>query len=188
MDNRKKILDVALELFASRGYEAVGVMEIADRAGITKPTLYHYFGSKRGLLDKLLEENFAPLLQELEQTAAYDGDLPWTLEAVASLFFRFASRNEVFYRMQLSMNFSSPDSETIAAIDPYNKKIYRILEKLFTDAAKDHGNMKNRHMRYAITFLGMINNYITLALHKYAELGERSVYDAVHQFSHGIYS
>ena len=30
-----------------KGYDAVGVQEIVDTAGITKPTLYYYFGSKR---------------------------------------------------------------------------------------------------------------------------------------------
>ena len=51
MENRDHILDCALRLFAARGYDAVGVQEIVELAGLTKPTLYHYFGSKRGLLE-----------------------------------------------------------------------------------------------------------------------------------------
>ena len=43
MDNREKILNCALELFHARGYDAVGVQEIAETAGVTKPTLYYYF-------------------------------------------------------------------------------------------------------------------------------------------------
>ena len=46
MDNRAEILNAALDLFHARGYDAVGVQEIVDRAGVTKPTLYYYFGSK----------------------------------------------------------------------------------------------------------------------------------------------
>ena len=49
MDNREKILNCALELFHARGYDAVGVQEIAETAGVTKPTLYYYFRNKRGL-------------------------------------------------------------------------------------------------------------------------------------------
>ncbi len=44
MDNRERILQCALELFYAKGYDAVGVQEIAQKAGITKPTLYYYFG------------------------------------------------------------------------------------------------------------------------------------------------
>lgn len=47
MDNKEKILQCALELFYARGYDAVGVQEIAETAGVTKPTLYYYFGSKK---------------------------------------------------------------------------------------------------------------------------------------------
>ena len=50
MDNREKILNCALELFHARGYDAVGVQEIAETAGVTKPTLYYYFRNKRGLM------------------------------------------------------------------------------------------------------------------------------------------
>ena len=53
MDNREAILSEALHLFYVRGYDAVGVQEIVDAAGVTKPTLYYYFGSKKGLLETL---------------------------------------------------------------------------------------------------------------------------------------
>ncbi len=53
MDNRERLLQCALDLFADRGYDAVGVQEIVDTAGVTKPTMYHYFGSKHQLLQEL---------------------------------------------------------------------------------------------------------------------------------------
>ena len=58
MENRMRIMECAKELFYAKGYDAVGVQEIVDRAGITKPTLYYYFGSKLGLLKTLLETKF----------------------------------------------------------------------------------------------------------------------------------
>ena len=58
MDNRAEILNAALDLFHARGYDAVGVQEIVERAGVTKPTLYYYFGSKLGLLKSLLETGY----------------------------------------------------------------------------------------------------------------------------------
>ena len=76
MDNRSNILACALQLFASRGYDAVGVQEIVEAAGITQPTLYHYFGSSRDLLDTLLSEQWAELFEAVEQATIYDRDLP----------------------------------------------------------------------------------------------------------------
>jgi TetR/AcrR family transcriptional regulator len=44
-----RILQRALELFSSRGYDATSVREICEAAAITKPTLYHFYGSKEGV-------------------------------------------------------------------------------------------------------------------------------------------
>lgn len=48
-DRRQEILAVAADLFARRGYDGVGVRQIADAAGILGGSLYHHFPSKRDL-------------------------------------------------------------------------------------------------------------------------------------------
>ena len=64
MDNRQLIMNSALTLFYESGYDAVGVQQIVDSAGVSKPTLYYYFGSKQGLLEALLNEHFQPMEQK----------------------------------------------------------------------------------------------------------------------------
>ena len=188
MDNRSNILSCALRLFAARGYDAVGVQEIVDAAGVTKPTLYHYFGSKHGLLDTLLSERFSGLYASLSQATTYRGDLPFTLEQVAAAYFDFAQANRLFYRLQLATWFAPPDSEAFGAVSGLNQKQQWLLERLFLAAAEDHGNMRGRHRAYAATFLGMIHTYVGLALNGYMELDDGLVHRAVHQFMHGIFS
>lgn len=188
MDNRSAILAKALQLFAARGYDAVGVQEIVDAAGITKPTLYHYFGSKRGLLDTLLESHFSPLHQAVQQAAAYQGDLPLTLEKVVRAYFDFAKSHRSFYRMQLALWYTPQQSEPYQAVAPWNERLYQVIEHMFTQAAAQHGNMRNRQRAYTATFLGMVNTYIGLALNNFTELDDTLVYQAVHQFMHGIFS
>ena len=43
MDNRMNILQKALQLFYEKGYDAIGVQEIADAAGVTKPNAVSLF-------------------------------------------------------------------------------------------------------------------------------------------------
>lgn len=188
MDNRSTILARALELWSERGYDAVGVQEIVDLAGITKPTLYHYFGSKRGLLDALIDERSAALRDSLTVAADYHGDLVLTLETVVRAYFDFATKEGPFYRMQLGFWFAPPQSDEHAAVIDRNLGQHAALERLFEAAAADHGNMRGRHKAYAATFLGMINTYIGLWLNGYASLDDKLVYQAVKQFQHGIYS
>ena len=187
-DNRERILACALELFALRGYDAVGIQEVALTAGGTKPTLYYYFGSKRGLLDCLLEERFERLNQVLREAADYQRNLPLTLDRVASAFFDFASQNSAWYRMQISMWFAPPDSEPFQAVSRLNGEQYLILEDLFARAAQDHGNMKGRQRAYAVTFQGMLNTYVGMAFNGHVELSDGLRRQAVHQFMHGIFS
>ena len=187
-DNRTKLLTCATNLFTARGYDAVGVQEIADAAGIKKPTLYHYFGSKSGLLKAILDENMGALFAALEQANIYQRDIISTLSAITTVYFDFASQNPKFYRLQLSICFSPPESEAFKAVLAMNEKQHEMLEAFFLRAAEDHGNMKGRHKAYAATFLGMINTYITLALNHSTALDANLAKSAVHQFMHGIFS
>lgn len=51
------MLDAAEELFAERGYEAVGIRELADRAGVNLSGIKYHFGSKRGLYLATIERS-----------------------------------------------------------------------------------------------------------------------------------
>lgn len=55
-DVRGRLLASAAELFSNRGYAATTVREIVARAGVTKPVLYYYFGSKEGIYLDLMRE------------------------------------------------------------------------------------------------------------------------------------
>ena len=188
MSNREELLNCALNLFAARGFDAVGVQEVADAAGLKKPTLYHYFGSKSGLLRTLLTENFAGLFNEVEKAADYHGDVTMTLRSVASVYFEFARQNPKLYRLQLSMWFAPADSEAFKLAASLNLRQQEILENMFLRASADHGNMKGRQRAYAATFLGILNTYAALGLNGYTELNQELVLNAVHQFMHGIFS
>ncbi|WP_433215990.1 TetR family transcriptional regulator [Microtetraspora malaysiensis] len=56
---RQAIGDVAMRLFAERGFEAVTVNEIAEAAGVAKVTLFKYFPSKESLVLHAVEEDLA---------------------------------------------------------------------------------------------------------------------------------
>jgi AcrR family transcriptional regulator len=51
---RRRLLDAARELASEGGYEAVGIRQVAARAGVSAPTAYLYFSSKDHLLVDVL--------------------------------------------------------------------------------------------------------------------------------------
>ena len=58
---RRRILEAATDDFSTRGLGGARINEIADRAGVNKRMLYHYFGDKDGLFLAVLEESYARL-------------------------------------------------------------------------------------------------------------------------------
>jgi len=66
----------ALEDFGQRGYDAVGVAELAAAAGVTTGSLYHHFGSKLGLYGFVRAEAEQRLLDRMEGAAAARGGEP----------------------------------------------------------------------------------------------------------------
>jgi AcrR family transcriptional regulator len=183
--SKERILEESLRLFALRSYEAVGVQEVVTSAGVTKPSLYHHFGSKRGLLDALLERHYSALFAVLSPAVRYDGELPLSLLRTAQCFFDVAQQSPTFYRMQLGMWYSGPESESRQAVAPHFQRQHQILEALFIDAARDHGNLRGQHTAYSISFLGMINSHIASASTGFSEDLTRK---AVRQFLYGIYA
>jgi len=61
--SKEKILKVALELFAKKGYHATSISKIAQRAKISKGLMYNYFASKEKLLDEIIQKGFNSLAE-----------------------------------------------------------------------------------------------------------------------------
>jgi AcrR family transcriptional regulator len=64
-ERERQILDVAGHEFANRGYHAVSMDDVAEQAGVSKPMIYAYFGSKEGLYLAYVERAGQDLLDRL---------------------------------------------------------------------------------------------------------------------------
>ena len=67
VNTKEQILDVALDLFSIRGYEATSISQIADAVGLRKASLYSHFASKQDILDTLVDE----LTKEFDQHSIF---------------------------------------------------------------------------------------------------------------------
>lgn len=61
-DTEERIHRAALALFARKGFAATGIREVADHAGITSASLYHYMGTKEELLARILTQGHERIL------------------------------------------------------------------------------------------------------------------------------
>lgn len=193
MDNRELILNAALDLFYAKGYDAVGVQEIVERAGVTKPTLYYYFGSKRGLLQKLLESRYEIMEKGVLEASRVKAELPEVLYQVAREFFDFAAAHEKFYLFMLALFFSGRENEAFQTVSPFIERYYNIIVRIFEDASSQLGNMRGRQRMFAVGFTGLLNHHIMtvsygLSEDEKFEISNETTYEIVRQFLYGIYS
>lgn len=193
MSNREKIVECAIDLFFRKGYESVGVQEICNVAGVTKPTLYHYFKSKYGLLKAILEEKYAEFGYSLEAAASANGDIKSILHQVAKIYMEYSSANMKFNQLFMSLQYSGKESEGHRAVTPYMKRMFNSIEGIFNRASYELGNMYGRQYLFATSFLGAMTTYLLM---RYSTndnedsffISQDEIYNVLHQFLHGIYS
>ncbi|HEU0106206.1 MAG TPA: TetR/AcrR family transcriptional regulator [Vicinamibacteria bacterium] len=85
-----RILLSGLELFSRKGYDATSVREICAAAGITKPTLYHFYGSKEGVYRALVDGALDDFRRAITRALQSPGSAAERLRRVARGYFERA--------------------------------------------------------------------------------------------------
>jgi AcrR family transcriptional regulator len=107
---------VAARLFANHGYEATSVRMIVEAAGVTKPTLYYYFGSKEGLAQALLRAPMAALAERMRSILDARMDPVEALVQVVEAHFTFCREDSDRTRFFFALFFGPHGSELLAEV------------------------------------------------------------------------
>ena len=130
---RGAIIEAALELFRSRGYEATTIRAIAERAGVSTGNAYYYFGSKEELIQEFYArshaEHLAASRAALDHERDFTARLRGTLRALIDVQAPYHAFAATFYKhaaepsspLSPFSNRSSPTRE--AAIGLYREVI-----------------------------------------------------------------
>lgn len=73
-ETREAIRIASIELFASKGFEATGIRDIARDVGLTPGAIYHYIGSKEDLLLEILRDGITALTRNANAALAAADD------------------------------------------------------------------------------------------------------------------
>ncbi|MCK9422371.1 MAG: TetR/AcrR family transcriptional regulator [Bacteroidales bacterium] len=158
---RSHILDAAIECFATKGYHAVSISELANHAGISKGLMYNYYISK----EELLKEIFREILSQLGMLDTFDPDRAGVIDRKGLLqylnrLFRHLKSNLIIWKMYMAI-FSQPTVQEILKdeIRASSKQPLEMLECYF----KSQGSKKPKvDVAYLSTlFSGVIYEYIS---------------------------
>lgn len=122
-EREQQILHAAIRVFARGNYRAAGTAAIAREAGISEPTIYRYFASKRDLFVRILRGTGEGILAFWRSAAQGDGDARAALRRVGTRYF-VAARD---HRDELKIQFQAlaeSDDPAIAAQLRDNHRAY----------------------------------------------------------------
>jgi AcrR family transcriptional regulator len=105
-----RILLKALELFSAKGYDATSVREICEAAGVTKPTLYHFYGSKEGVYRAIVEGALARFQDDMIAALRAEGSLRDRLVAMAGAYVDATLRQPDLARFIMALIHNPPRS------------------------------------------------------------------------------
>ncbi len=98
-NKRNTILEAALQVFIAQGFHEATMDEIASASGVAKGTLYRYFASKEDLLEQLLTETRAKILERFGGVFTESDDVLEQIQTFIENWIAFIEENHGLYRL-----------------------------------------------------------------------------------------
>ena len=138
---RRQLLDVALDVFAQKGFHQTSMEEVADAAGVTKPVLYQHFGSKRELYLELLDDVGGQMMTAIAKAVAQARGPHKQVEAGFAAYFRFVAEHEDAFKLLFGSG-TRRDQEFADAVRHVENTIAEELARLIeADIDSDHRHL-----------------------------------------------
>lgn len=156
---RERLLREALRLFTSRGYAATTVRELVAAAGVSKPVLYYYFGSKEGLYLEIMAGISKVFEQRVMELQILSGSVRERLLHFFSGMLTGAHENLEAVRLAYSIYFGPPQG---APFIDFNIFFDRTLEIVDTLIAEGMENGEIRPVDRKILSWALVGSYNTI--------------------------
>jgi AcrR family transcriptional regulator len=122
---RAQLVEVAAELLATAGPDAVTTRSVALAAGVQAPTIYRLFGDKSGLLDAVVEHGYASYMARKHLDA--DSDPIESLRAGWELHVGFGLANpELFRLMHTALRTPQGRAAAATGIEVLRARVHRV--------------------------------------------------------------
>ncbi len=121
---RGQIVQAAFDVIAQKGYNSFTIEDIANRAGLSKGGVLHYFKSKEDILIFLLERIYGVIEENIARRSGKFKSCEKKLKAILIAFIVTAKKHPSVYTVMVDFWAQIPVSGRIGAL---NSKIYGIM-------------------------------------------------------------
>jgi TetR/AcrR family transcriptional regulator len=130
---REELMKAALTLFTQRGYSATTVRELVEAAGVTKPVLYYYFGSKEGLFLELMRTHFGRLEAVVDVYRKGEGSIRKRLTAMLDKGFAYVRQDLDFVRLMHAVYYGPPGDAPYFDFDAYHQRYHDLIARFMEE-------------------------------------------------------
>ncbi len=160
-NSKNRIFRVAAHLFAERGYNGVSMREISETTGLSKPTIYYYFGNKEGIYSSLVDAGLHFGSSEFQSLLAQDLSVKQKIIGIAKIRFQQVLQFPEFAKFFLRLYTST---EKLPFLDNFIKEagvrrqlLIRLIEEGVTRG--EFGTNANPQLAAEI-FMGAMMHFI----------------------------
>ena len=133
---RERILRVASELFASRGYTGTSVREVAESAGCTKPALYYHFASKEDLFHHVVGSHTDFVTAMIEKSLARPGTVRERITRGLGDYLEHVQRDPVSVRLLMALQYRPDADGPEIELKSLRMSMARLLGKLLAEGVR----------------------------------------------------
>jgi AcrR family transcriptional regulator len=153
-----------LELFSSKGYDATSVREICEAAAVTKPTLYHFYGSKEGVYRALLDGAFEAFRSDLAQRLDGPGTVREKLKRVARGCFAHAASHRQTARFVFTLIHNTASDAPKTDFPRFYEEIVRSIERSVEEGVASGELCPAPSGPRMLVFMGALNECLCASL------------------------
>ncbi|MEM1181237.1 MAG: TetR/AcrR family transcriptional regulator [Acidobacteriota bacterium] len=149
-ERQRRLLELGLELFGEAAYDQISTDEIAERGGVSRGLLFHYFGNKRGFYVAVIREAADRLLERSKAAGQADvGTAEDPERAQLDVFLRFVEDNAGLFTV-LMQGGVGVDAEVKSLVDQTRQVLARRVAPRL-DAESLTGSGPDLGERFALT-------------------------------------
>ncbi|HET7052052.1 MAG TPA: TetR/AcrR family transcriptional regulator [Solirubrobacteraceae bacterium] len=131
------MLEAAGQAFAAHGFHEASMDAIAQAAGISKPMLYNYFGSKQGLYAAYVERSGRALMTSMREADSRSAPAAQRLHAGILAFLTYAEEHSSGWTILHRESFAQ-GGPLAAELSDLRERVAQMLTALFNDEAFAH--------------------------------------------------
>ena len=156
--SRENIENIALELFAIKGYHATSISQIAEKAGISKGLLYNYYKSKEHLSDSVIMKVYDEIMRIVQMSENLPAEKQ--IEQMIIQTIDHLKKNITFWQLYLFLVHQSDVHKKLSELYEKMRDDYlNYVVKLFKEMGSNNPTMEA--LMLGTMFDGIGLNYVT---------------------------